>query len=419
MAVPDSAAERRKQLQRVLASEAFRNSEALRNLLAYLGEMSLAEPPVELKEYIIGIEACGKPTSYDPQKDASVRVQVGRLRQKLEEYSRTEGASDPLVLELPKGHFMLLVHPRQRRVLRIAALAARIRSADPVRVALGVALAAALGWGAWLTHSLRQMEQRANAEAGIVREFSPLWGPFFNRSVPTVVVFGSPPFFASNAHQLFLRLYGATDPDNPRSSPQFAEMDRRVGPLAGPRFDYASMGDAVAVQRLTSFFGSAGIVIRALPAHRAAWESIKDGNLIFIGAWRMHPLLRRLPIEQDFELSGGEDFRNRRPQPGEEEIYSTPSHRDVMTYASVGVFPGLNPGREVFIINTHSSPGAVGAVEFLTTPENMKVLRERIGLQAGAPRKHFQVLLRIFVDNDVPMKAEYVTHHLNTPGTRR
>lgn len=418
-AVLQSPAERRKQLQRVLASGTLRNSEALRNLLAYLGEKSLAEPPVELKEYTIGIEACGKPPSYDPQKDASVRVQVGRLRQKLEEYHRTEGASDALVLELPKGRFTLLVHPRQRRPLRIAALAARLRSADPVRLALAITLAAAIGWGGWLTRSLRELEGRAAAEAELVRTFSPLWGPFFNRAIPTAVVFGSPPFFAGDTHQLFIRLYGATDPDDPRSCPQFDEVNRRVGPLVGPRFDYASMGDAIAVQHLTAFFGSAGMAIRAVPAHRATWESIKDGNLIFIGASRMHPLLRRLPIEQDFELSDGEIVRNRRPQDGEEEVYSTPSHRDVMTYAAVGFFPGLHPGREVVIINTHSSPGAIAAVEFITTPGNMKLLQERIGLQAGASRRHFQMLLRVFVDNDVPMKAEYITHHLSTPRTSR
>lgn len=424
-AVSESTGERRRQLQRVIASEAFRNSEALRNLLAYLGEKSLAEPPVEVKEYTIGIDACGKPPSYDPQKDASVRVQVGRLRQKLEEYSRTEGSSDHLILDLPKGRFTLIFQPRQRRALRstalnlLPALVARVRSEDPVRVVLALLLAVAAGWGSWMYRSLIRMEEQASAEAGTVSEFSPLWGPFFNRTVPTVVVFGSPPFFASNPHQLFLRLYGATDPDNPRSSPQFGEVERRVGPLTGPRFDYASMGDAIAVQRLTAFFGSAGIPIRALPAHRAAWESIKDGNLIFLGASRMHPLLRRLPIEQDFELGDGTVIRNRHPQAGEDQVYSTPSHREVMTYASVGIFPGLNPGHEVFVINAHSSPGAVGAVEFITTSGNMKVIRERVGFEPGGPRKHFQMLLRIFVDNDVPIKAEYVTHHVNSPGIRR
>ena len=37
----------------------------------------------------------------------SFGLQVGRLRQKLGEYYRTEGKDDPVVLDLPKGRFKL------------------------------------------------------------------------------------------------------------------------------------------------------------------------------------------------------------------------------------------------------------------------------------------------------------------------
>jgi hypothetical protein len=278
-----------------------------------------------------------------------------------------------------------------------------------------------LAWGVSLYRTLQGFEGSLalSTQARTIREFSPLWGPFFDHTVPAVVVFGSPAFFASDEHQLFLRMHGMKDPDDPRSSPRFAEVNRRVGPLLGPRFDYASMGDAIAIQRLTAFFGSAGVSLRALPAHRATWESIKDGNLIFVGAWRMHPLLRRIPIEQDFELGDGNVIYNRKPQAGEEREYSTPSHRDSMTYAVVGSFPGLKPGHQVFVVNAHSSPGSAGAVEFLTTPGNIQTIQERVGLSTAGPRKYFQMLLRIYVDNDVPMKIEYVTHHVNATANRR
>ena len=103
---PEELVAARTEVDRVLGSDLFRNSDSLRHLLAYLGEKSLADQPVELKEYTIGIEACGKSSAYDPQRDASVRVQVGRLRQKLEEYYHTEGVADPVIIELPKGRFV-------------------------------------------------------------------------------------------------------------------------------------------------------------------------------------------------------------------------------------------------------------------------------------------------------------------------
>lgn len=409
----------RGQLERVLHSDVFRNSDSLRHLLAYLGEKALAAPNEDIKEYTIGIEACGKPSSYDPQKDASVRVQVGRLRGKLEDYYASEGAADAMFLELPKGRFSLRFQPRSaparaaRPRSRIAALLPGLRR--PSTALLTVLLAAALVWVALLYRRLGQHEAlvAVSARMETARQFSPLWGPFFSQRVPATAIFGSPAFFSSGRYELFVRLYGLTNPDDPRSNPDFGAIEAKVGPLAGPRFDYASMGDAIAVQRLTAFFASAGFQLHGLPAHLAVWESIKDHNLVFVGAWRMHPLLRRLPVTQDFELGADDQIHNRNPRPGEQSVYTTASHRDSMTYAMVGTFPGLKPGLEVMVVTAHSSPGASGAIDYIASPGSFRVMRERIGLSASGPRKYFQMLLRIHVDNDVPVKAEYVTHHEN------
>ncbi len=413
----------RAELSRVVHSETFHNSESLRHLLSYLGEKSLTDPGGDLKEYTIGVEAFGKPSSYDPQRDASVRVQAGRLRQKLEEYYRTAGAADPLVLYLPKGRFTILSRARESeggplgssRWARLASRVSRLaRSARWWLALVSLGLALALSWAFWLDRRLGSYEEQLSVsrQARTLRDFAALWEPFFARDVQNFVVFGSPPFFASGKYGLFVRLYGPRNPDDPRSSPDFDEIAAKVGPLQGPRFDYASMGDAVAVQRLTAFFGSAGIPLRALPAHMAAWDSIMEGNLIFLGAWRMNPLLRRLPIHQDFELGPDDNVHNANPQPGEQQVYTTPSHRDSMTYAVVAAYPGLKPGREVLVVRTHSSPGAMGAADFITTPGSVTVMKERLGLAAGGRRKYFQMLLRIYVDNDLPVKTEYVTHHI-------
>jgi hypothetical protein len=280
---------------------------------------------------------------------------------------------------------------------------------------LSLLLAVATIWAARNSLRLREYESRLNVstQAQFIRDCAPVWGSFLSRSVPTIIVFGSPAFFASERYGLFLRLYNPKDPNDPRSSPDFASVEASVGPLSGPRFDYASMGDAIAVQRLTAFFGSAGVASRALPAHLAVWDSVRDGNLILIGASRMHPLLRRIPVVQDFELGAGDHIYNLKPQPGEQAVYTTPNHRDVMTYAVVGAFPGLKPGRHVLVVTAHSSPGAVGAIDFITNPGGIKLMAQRLGLGASGPRKNYQMLLRIYVDNDVPVKTEYVTHHMN------
>src|SRR5437764_15479008 len=103
----------RAQIDRVTQSKTFENSEVHRRLLQYLAEKTLAGDADRLKEYTVGLEAFGKPSTYDPKQDSIVRLQVGRLRQKLAAYYQTEAAGDPVVMTIPKGAFKLEFEPFQ------------------------------------------------------------------------------------------------------------------------------------------------------------------------------------------------------------------------------------------------------------------------------------------------------------------
>src|SRR6266849_8569012 len=100
------------QIQRIVQSKAFRTSEVHRSLLNYLAEKSLAGASDSLKEYTVGLDVFAKPESYDPRQESTVRMHVARLRQKLAEYYRTEGADDPILVDLPKGGFKVTFDPR-------------------------------------------------------------------------------------------------------------------------------------------------------------------------------------------------------------------------------------------------------------------------------------------------------------------
>src|SRR5580658_5701908 len=100
----------REQINRLLGSNTFHASEVLRRLLRFLADKTFSGEGEDLKEYSIGLDALGKPPTYDPRQDAAVRLQASRLRQKLEDYYRNEGKSDPLIIELPKGRFKIVWH---------------------------------------------------------------------------------------------------------------------------------------------------------------------------------------------------------------------------------------------------------------------------------------------------------------------
>ncbi len=103
----------RAELQRVLESPEFRTSKRCQDFLRFVVENTLLGKADILKERTIGIEAFGRPASYDPSDDATVRVKAGEVRKRLGLYYAAEGARDAIRIELPGGGYVpeFTVHP--------------------------------------------------------------------------------------------------------------------------------------------------------------------------------------------------------------------------------------------------------------------------------------------------------------------
>jgi serine/threonine-protein kinase len=102
---PQPVVQIRTQLQKVLASAAFASAERMRRFLEFVVEHTLSSPNEHLKEIIIGIELYAGHGEFDPRITAVVRVDASRVRTKLREYYLSEGAADPLIIDLPKGSY--------------------------------------------------------------------------------------------------------------------------------------------------------------------------------------------------------------------------------------------------------------------------------------------------------------------------
>ena len=100
----------REQLNRVLASHEFRTSKRSQDFLKYVIENTLSGHADILKERTIGIEVFGRPTSYEPSDDATVRVKAGEVRKRLGLYYAGQGAHDPIRIELPGGTYVPEFH---------------------------------------------------------------------------------------------------------------------------------------------------------------------------------------------------------------------------------------------------------------------------------------------------------------------
>ncbi|MDQ8700752.1 hypothetical protein [Hyphomicrobium sp. LHD-15] len=103
----------RAQLDRILNSGPFHTSKRRQRFLEYLVNETLAGRGEKLKAYTIALEVFERPASFDPLVDPIVRIEAGRLRDKLREYYEVEGQDDAVRVELPKGSYAPKIEFRQ------------------------------------------------------------------------------------------------------------------------------------------------------------------------------------------------------------------------------------------------------------------------------------------------------------------
>ncbi len=86
-------------------ASAFSKSGQLASFLRFVVQETLAGRGDRIKAYTIATAALGRDDNFDPQIDPIVRVEAGRLRRALRHYYANEGSSDPVVIDLPVGHY--------------------------------------------------------------------------------------------------------------------------------------------------------------------------------------------------------------------------------------------------------------------------------------------------------------------------
>jgi len=99
-------------LEKVLGSATFRGAERSRRLLRFIVEETLQGRADRLKDYTLGAEALGRGDQFDPRTDPIARVEMSRLRTRLDVYYATEGAADEVRIVVAKGGYVPLFEAR-------------------------------------------------------------------------------------------------------------------------------------------------------------------------------------------------------------------------------------------------------------------------------------------------------------------
>jgi hypothetical protein len=390
------------ELARVLASESLRNNPALRKLLAYLAEASRSGRPEALKEYSIGREAMGKPADYDPRIDSSVRVQVGKLRHKLEEYYYREAPHSPVQLQLPKGGFELVLREAPQRLA--------FGEKTWKRIAIGASAAAIIL--SLLTISLLLRTPRQPAMSSEVRS---VWGPFLKKDRPLMFVVGVP-FFIRFGPVFFRNPY-VNDMDAARRSLDLDGIRRIVAPDKNPQESrrFTGLGEAFALFEVTRLLAGHDAQIHVKRASVLDWEDLRTNNMVIIGPPKFAPQTRDVPLQQDFVFEGS-SIINLKPAPGEAVRFHKTSGPDpekideeyaLITYATN--VPGWG---DLIILASSSSEATWAAAEAVTNSHHLKRLWPRLCRPGARLPPAWQLVIRAKFRDQVPIDIQYVTHHV-------
>jgi hypothetical protein len=422
------------EIERILHSDTFRNSEVLRRLLRFLGEKSISGEADQLKEYTIGIDALGKPSSYDPRQDSGVRIQIGRLRQKLAEYYRLEGKDDPVVIDLPKGRFKLSCEPASRPTespLQLEAVP------HDEKKTMSPALTAALTWrratillatllvfiSAWGIYSAVRLssENRFSATFRSVwtPELSELWKPFLVPDRPLILAVATPLFVGFQGAGLF-RDPSINNWEDAQKSPRIEGLRKALkSPAIVPRY-YTAVGEMSAVFRLGKILTASPVNVSVSRSTQISQQQLADSNVIFVGAPRVYgDRLGGLPVQPEFVMDE-KGVRNLHPRSGEpaslEDHYpgifaletSVPDNGEV--YALVTHAPGPLGSGDIEIFSANHNPGTLAAVEWFTQPNLAKIVVSRLRKANGEIPRYFQIVLDVTYKDAVPTEVSYVMH---------
>ena len=394
------------QIDKVIKSHSLRSSESLCKLLRYLAEHSLDHPGVALKEYQIATEVLGRSGGFDPQSDSTVRVQAGRLRLKLAEYYSHEGATDPVVVELPKKSYALTFHVRtsssglaavpRRRVDDHPESAVNRRWVIAV-VALSVLLASTLLVSALLLS--RRSKMRGLGKVPIPAAYRVFWGRFLTGSAPPWVIFSNGNFVGRP--ETGMRYFkGASDS---RSN----ILDH-----------YTGVGEVLAVHQLDRVFVLLNQQLRLKRGSLFSLDDAKNNDLIFVGSPAENLTLLDIPGTQQFVFQrvaagprkGDLGVANVHPQAGEPQMFlaSPPGQPTTEDYAVVALIPGIDPSRSVLILAGTTTFGTQAAAEYVCREDSLAQLLSSLGVSKPEDLKPFEALLHVKVAHGVPVITDLV-----------
>jgi len=411
------------QVDRLIESSMFQSSEAHSRLIRFLADHSLNSPTEPLKEYQIATEALGRPPGFDPDSDSSVRVQITRLRVKLTEYYKTSGSEDPILVEIPKGRYLLRFKCRTLPTPKVATLetipesvsdAAQDISAEPlgvprrsqIRVVASITflagVLAAASLLAFFSNYMKALSRRLPVPQPNVKQtaLGVFWRPLIAAPEEPVVVF-------RNLNMIGDLVTGLRRFDPARDNPN-QQIQR-----------YTGVGEVIGIFELYRIFGDFGSRFRLKRDSLFTIDDARESNVIFVGSKDDALNLIAIPGTKEFifrRLANGASPSRRaiidtHPSSGAASVYTrTYGENSIeIDYAVIALKRGLDPSRWSMYLEGTSTFATQAAVDYVCGERSVAEILDRLRVKSTSGLTPFEGLLRVRIQNDVPLDTELVS----------
>jgi len=388
--------ERWEVVHRILESRHFVSCARLRDFLVHVTACALMGTPEEVNEQQIGIRVFQRRPGFNTSEDSIVRSQARLLRMKLSAYFASEGVTETIRIEIPKGSYLPVFS--HGTACRDGSLPS---GNMPVWNPGGRGENGGLMLGPRLLTRCRSVNDAVGfSRVGTDPSFSTkqtngastldvFWGPMLNGPRP-MVIYSNEPFVGS--HEEGLR-YARTSTESASGCPVFDHL--------------TGVGEVQSIFHITRIFERRGADFALKRGGLVPWDEARQTSLILIGSATENPALRVLPSTEHFQIAPGDDaITNLKPLPGEPKIYCRSKHPITRDYAIISFGIGLLPSRNVLVFAGLTTLGTQAAVEFACTPETVSSLMQEV-VKNGIVRP-FAAVLEVNITDGVPLRSQIV-----------
>jgi hypothetical protein len=369
-------------------SAALRKAPAVRALLLYLW----TNRDQGINEYRIATECLRKDESFDPKIDATVRVHMSRLRQKLKEHLEQDAPRNRVVV--PQGSYQ--VHVQLDEAEAPAAKDIPVARPNIALWAAGAILVAACGY---LVYENRRLASQIQPATPLPR----FWADLFRNGKPTSVVLPTPVFYEWPDNGLKVRDTRINDFERFAESPMLHPLIEKYGE---PRLmqNYTVVSDTFAAVKLAQYLQARGITVAFGGTSDFSFDQFGDRNVILIGLSSTNFHIRQMMERTNFYAlpEVASTLHSRKPAPGEAAEYKmvqqSGSRRSVP--GVVALLPGSAPNTNVLMVASWASSAMVS---FLTSDPSLAQLDAAWNRQ-GSP-VHFEALIQSEIEGNAVLRA--------------